>query len=117
MSNKPPRKDETQFRLRSVDPKSDTEVLHGIAHAVRDALQARATLVNELGGSVEYEAQLARARLESDGLEADLSAIRIGEYFKRMTEFNILQRLHRFITSSMEGHAVSDKLGPDKEEG
>ncbi len=112
-----PRKDETQFKLRVVDPKSDSEVLRGVAHAVRDALQARAALVNELGSGVEYEAQLARERIDRNGIDADLSAIRIGEYFKRLAEFNILQRLHRFIKTSMDGHANTDSLGPDGDEG
>ncbi len=113
----PPRKDDTQMRLRVVQPRTDGEALREIARMVRDALQARAALVNELGGAVEYEAQLARERVASDGIEADLSAIRIGEYFKRMTEFNVLQRIHRAISSVIDGHTPTDKLGPDGEDG
>jgi hypothetical protein len=112
-----PRRDDTQLRLHVVSPKSDAETLHSIAHMVRDALQARASLVGELGEGVEYEAQLARERLVKQGIDADLSAIRIGEYFKRMTEFNMLQRLHRVITNAIEGRPASDKLGPDGDDG
>jgi hypothetical protein len=111
------RRDDTQLRLRVVNPKTDTEVLREVAHMVRDALQARATVVAELGEGVEYEAQLARMRIGKMGIDADLSAIRIGEYFKRMTEFTILQRLHRVITNAMEGVTSQDKLGPDGDDG
>jgi hypothetical protein len=115
MSNTP-RKDDTQIRLRVIEPMSDAEALKEIARMVRSALTARASLVSELGEGVEYEAQLARERLGKHGVDADLSAIRIGEYFKRMTEFNILQRLNRAISAVVDGCTPSDNLGPDGEE-
>lgn len=114
---KPPRKDDTLLRLRVASPKSDTEALRAVAHAVREALQTRAGMVSELGGQVEYEAQLARERIDSDGLDADLSAIRVGAYFKRMTEFNILQRVHRLIEAVVDGRPHDDKLNPDGDDG
>lgn len=111
------RKDETMhLRILGTDerePMSAEEMLGDISHMVADALQARASLVKELGEGVEFEAAAARDRINRDGIEADLSAIRIGEYFKRLTEFNILQRVHRAIQSRVEGTPSLDRLNPD----
>lgn len=109
--------DDTQniVRLRkgSEDP---VATLRDVVSAIRHALEARAAKVAELGQGVEYEAQLARERLQNDGIEADLSAIRVGEYFKRMTEFNLLQRIYRAVQARSAGFAVRDSLDPDADD-
>jgi hypothetical protein len=121
MDQRQPRKDETQH-LRILPPEDRAprpaeDILRDVSQIIRNALQARAALVSELGEGVEYEAQLARERIAKAGVNADLSAIRIGEYFKRMTEFNLLQRVHRAIESRMEGQPSADVLNPDGDEG
>jgi hypothetical protein len=110
------RKDDTQF-LRIVTPTTDSEKVRAIAHAVREALQVRANLVNSLAGGVGYEAQLVSERLDKDGVSADLQAIRIGEYFKRITEFNILQRLDRFVRSVVDERPDDDLLKSEEDDG
>lgn len=85
-------------------------VLRDISHMVRDALQARVTLVREIGSGVEFETQQVLARLTLDGINADLSAIRVGEYFKTFTEFNLLQRLNKAIMSRVDGKKIQDNL-------
>lgn len=113
-----PRKDDTQFHLRVVNPTSDAEKIRAISCAVREALQVRVNLVNTLADGVGYEAQLVAERLGSDGINADLRAIRIGEYFKRITEFNILQRLDRFVQSVVdERPEVNLLVDPEGDDG
>lgn len=116
------KRDDDTKHIRILGPhekrlESPEEILADVVHMVCDALQARAVLVKELGAGVEWEAQLARERIAKDGIDADLSAIRIGEYFKRMTEFNLLQRVYRAIQSRMEGLPNPDRLSPDASEG
>ncbi len=53
--------------------------------------------------------------IASNGLEADLSAIRVGGYFKRLTEFNLLQRVHRAIDTAVTGGPESDLGGSEED--
>lgn len=103
---RPTRADETQnFTVihggRSGD--DPEEKLSDIEKMIHRGLEARASLVAELSEGVEYEAQLVRERLGHDGVDADLSAIRIGEFFCRLSEFRVLQRLHRAVKSRING--------------
>lgn len=94
-------------------PLTPEEIVRDVLQMIGEALQARTVLVSELGEGVEFEARLACDRLQKYGVDADLSAIRIGEYFKRMTEFNLLQRVHRAITSRVAGTPNGDQLNPE----
>jgi hypothetical protein len=93
------------------------EKLRDISHMLADALQSRGALVTELSEGVEYEAQMARERIRRDGIDANLQAIRIGEYFRRMTEFNILQRVHQAVMSRIQDQPNADDLiSPDQDQ-
>jgi hypothetical protein len=83
--------------------RSHEEIVHAIAHLVKDALQIRMTLVAEGSEGVEYEAVTVRERLQRDGTKADLSALRVGRYFSNFTEFNLLQWLDAAIDDLVEG--------------
>jgi hypothetical protein len=115
--SKPSRRDDTQH-LRILGPGERTlmtsdEILEEVVDMLQQAQRARAQLVSELGEGVKYETQLARDRINKDGLDADLSAIRVGDYFKRLTEFNLLQRVRRAIESRRTGLPNGDQLNPD----
>ena len=96
---------------------TDAEILKDIARMVREALQERITMVIDGSEGVEYDTTLVRERLRRDGINADLQAIRVGEYFKRFTEFNLLQRIHRAIELRMEGLPVVDDLATEEDLG
>lgn len=96
---------------------TDAEILRDISRMVREALQERVDLVIEGGEGVEYDTCLARERLRRDGVNADLRAIRVGEYFKRFTEFNLLQRLHRTIEGRISGDFFVADLSTEEDQG
>lgn len=117
--SKLPRRDETQHLicLKPTDPqpRTDAEVVRNIAHMVREALQARATMIQVGSEGVEYDLGLMRERLAKEGVKADLRAIRVGQFFAVFTEFNLLQRINRAIESQIDGSPNRDTLSPDEE--
>lgn len=95
---------------------SDSEILEDIARMVRDALQARVALIQETSSAVEYETSLVRDRLSRDGINANLRALRSGEHYKRTTEFEVLQSIHRAINARLNGEPISSQFDFEEEQ-
>lgn len=113
------RDDETQhlriLRPGECAPKSDKEVLEDVCRMVEGALHARAAMIEDEVEGVEYDLGQVMERIVRDGLEADVSAIRVGSFFSVFTEFKLLQRIWKAIKSRVEENGPqSDDLGPEE---
>lgn len=107
----------THLRILRPDERGGTtegEVLRDVCRMVDEALRSRAEKIQEGSEGVEFDLGQMRARIDQDGLDADLSAIKVGAFFAAFTEFRLLQRLRRALQSRVQGLPQADKLEPEE---